>query len=109
MCFYFLVMRLIEIIESLNNSIKDTVPGHLVLHNSITPKTIKAYKTVEYNLWYILPNTKELILSIQYTEKILEGEKETVMNTLDKKFITELFTALRCSKKFNFIRQHETT
>lgn len=75
-------MEIRDVVDSLNSYI-DAVrkerdikgKGVVMWHKSVTQnKSFKAYKTVEYTLWFVLsPAEKYKLLSVKATDKITDG------------------------------------
>lgn len=93
-------MKIEDIIESLNKHIEDkrnlqklhNLSGHLVLQKFIdTNSTFKAYKIINYTLWFVNLDKKYKVLHIQNTYKLLEGQEEKVFKDIEIKFVEMLF------------------
>lgn len=87
MCFFYF-MSLVELIDCLNHSIAGFIDkGHFVLHTSIIPNTtFKVYKDVVYTLWFIKDKVKIQSLTMKYTGKIPESNKDKNIHDLDLGF-----------------------
>ena len=106
-------MKIEDIIEDLNRYLYDTrnelnidIKGHFVLHKQIIPnEKIKAYKEINYNLWYIDNKYKFNTINFKESHRIIQGDNR-VIEGIDNKFIQRIFIFIR-SKIFDKLLKGE--
>ena len=95
-------MKIEDIIEGLNLHIEDrrsikniSSKGHLVLQRIIElHPTFKAYKTYKAILWFVKGRDRHIVISLNHSDKVLEGQEEPMQQYIN----TEL-----CHRIFNWI------
>lgn len=82
-----------EYLKSLRNEKHKEGKGFIVLHKSIIPHpTFKAYKTIEYNLWFVISSKEKYkIFDLKTTDKVLIGQEEKTLSNLDQAFLIKLY------------------
>lgn len=104
-------MKTEDIIDGLNKSIESirkesniSTNGFFVLHKEIlSHPTFKAYKTYKANIWYVINKKKYNVISVEITDKVLDGQEENMNRRLDIELTNKLFSLLY--NKFNEIIQ----
>lgn len=80
--------------ERLSRGIK--ADNHLVLHKSITPTRVHAYKKYDYVLWDINGKFKHPVIGAENTDKVVtEEDKKKLEKLVNKKFFSALINLLR--------------
>lgn len=100
-------MKLEDIIEGLNRFIeskRDTpTKGHIVLRKQVNQNSaFKAYKTFVLSIYYVDGRKSYLLEEIQYTDKVLSGQEDTVAKELAI-LLTEKVLNMVTSDYFNLI------
>lgn len=83
-------MKINDVIKALG----ETAKKKLILKKSVEDNPLssfKAYKICKYELYYLFDGKPEVILKKEYTEKILEAEKDAMLEKVDIKFLKDLF------------------
>lgn len=94
-------------IESKRKSLNIDSSGHVVIQKIITINpTFKAYKKYSYTLWFVKAGHKYMIVKVQETAKILEGQEETVIRRLNIELSRQIFNLID-SELFKQIVQGE--
>lgn len=85
-------MKMTDIVNSLNTYLKNKIPGFFVLHEEIKPHPkFKAYKNYSLKLWYINKDLKTLVITINLTERQLEGQEEMINNKLLNALLNKIY------------------
>lgn len=92
-------MVLEDIIEALNHyifterkNLDTNSRSHLVLHKSVTPAILRAYKKVSYKVWLVSKESKYNIFNFQQQERILTDSVKEQIESLDKQFLLEFIS-----------------
>ena len=96
-------MKIEDIIESLNQHIEDKrqdlkceTRGHLILQKNITSnQTFKAYKVINYILWFVKDKVKYKVLHIECTARLLDENKDRVFKEIELNVIRNLFNLVK--------------
>lgn len=92
-------MKAEDIVEGLNRHIENKrteldidTSGHLILQKNVEQHSVfKAYKVYKYTLWYIKNRKKFQLLSTQITDKVLNGQEESIIKKIDIEFSFSIF------------------
>ena len=80
-------------IENIRNKSNINTNGFFVLHREIIPHpTFKAYKTYKANIWYVINKEKYNAISVEITDKVLDGQEENMNRRLYIELINKLFS-----------------
>lgn len=83
-------MRVEDIVEGLNRHIEEIrrelglkVKGHIVLHRTIEPCSIKAYKKYSAKLYYVGNKIKYLLGEAVIQDRILDGQEDKILSKVN--------------------------
>lgn len=92
-------MKAEDIIEGLNKHIETRRSerrieniGHIVLQREIIPHTpFKVYKIYKYSLWFTKGGKSYIVITVQHTAKVLDGQEENMLREMNIRLSTLIF------------------
>lgn len=82
-----------------------TDKGFMIQKKMVSHPTFKAYKIVRYILWFLDGTEKRNVLEENYTEKIIDDNKKTMMEKLDVRFVRSVIGYVSSDKYRELIRE----
>lgn len=90
-----IIENIIKVLEKQLNK------GVLVLHKTITPKQIAAYKDVVFKLYYVLNKKKYLLIEYNSAFKILSDQEDKILKDVSLIFIDLIFNYVQGEEWLN--------
>ena len=92
-------MKAEDIIEGLNKHIETRRSergieniGHIVLQREIIPHTsFKVYKIYKYTLWFTKGGKSYIVITVQHTAKVPDGQEENTLREINIMLSTMIF------------------
>lgn len=92
-------MKAEDIIEGLNKHIETRRSergieniGHIVLQREIIPHTsFKVYKIYKYTLWFTKGGKSYIVITVQHTAKVPDGQEENMLREINIMLSTRIF------------------